>query len=102
MNYLANRGTQCDQQVLKMVIVCLVKIIKLNWFLLPEVQATVNDLIKFGTLTERHMLISLTALEELIVEMGYVIRGKNLHAHRRISVNFRDTQLFAIFTTSLE
>ena len=74
-----------------MVIMALVKIIKLSWHQYPEIQNTVSDLTKFEQFGERHLLISLTALEELIVEMGYVTRGKNLHTHRRISVNFRDT-----------
>ena len=69
----------------------LVKIIKLSWHEHPEMQGTVSDLVQFGTLGERHLNISLTAMEELIVEMGYVTRGKNLHAHRRISVSFRDS-----------
>lgn len=38
----------------------------------------------------------------MIVEMGYVTRGKNLHLHRRISVNFRDTQLLPILTNAIE
>ena len=35
-------------------------------------------------------------MDELIVEMGYVTRGKNLHTHRRIAMNFRDTHGFQI------
>ena len=48
------------------------------------------------------MLISMTTMEELIVEMGYVTRGKNLLAHRRISVNFRDAHLFQVLTKSVD
>ena len=102
LNYLVNKGCQCEQQVLKMVVMLLVKVVKIGWYEHPQMQTLVSDLIKFGTLGERHLLISLTAMEELIIEMGYVTRGKNLHAHRRISVNFRDTQLFAILNQSLE
>ena len=79
----------------------LVKIIKLAWHDIPELQTVVDDLIKYGTLSERHLLITLTTMEELIVEMGYVIRGKHLHAHRRISVSFRDSQLFIILNLSI-
>ena len=50
----------------------LVKIVKIYWHDFPELQTIVADLIKFGSLGERHLLISLTAMEELIVEMGYV------------------------------
>ena len=80
----------------------LVKLLKLNWFEIPTLQAVVGDLINFGSLSERHLLIALTTLEELIVEMGYVTRGKHLHLHRRISVNFRDSHLQLILTSSLE
>ena len=47
-------------------------------------------------------MITLTAMEELIIEMGYVIRGKHLHAHRRISVSFRDSQLFQILNITIQ
>lgn len=88
-----------------MVIILLVKIIKLSWHQYPQLQETIGDLTKFEQIGgERHLLISLTALEELIIEMGYITRGngKNLHSHRRISVNFRDTQLFSILNLSIE
>lgn len=101
LNYLINKGTQCNQQVLKMIIMLLVKIVKVGWNEYPPLQSAVQDLLKFGTIGERHLLISLTAMEELIVEMGYVVRGKNLHSHRRIAVNFRDTQLHSILMQSI-
>ena len=100
--FLMNKGSQCDQQVLKMVIMLLVKILKLAWFDIPELQSVIADLVKLGSVSERHLLISLTALEEMIIEMGYVTRGKNLHLHRRISVNFRDMQLLRILENTLE
>ena len=80
----------------------LVKIVKLCWHDHTELQSIVADLIKFGSLGERHLLISLTAMEELIVEMGYVQRGRHLHAHRRISCNFRDSKLFEVFKQSFD
>ena len=85
-----------------MAIMSLVKMIKLAWFELPELQSAVKDLVALGSVSERHLLVSLQAMEELIVEMGYVVRGKNLHVHRRISVNFRDTDLFLFLNKSLE
>lgn len=36
-------------------------------------------------------------MNDLIVEMGYVHRVKNLTMNRRISLNFRDGALFQIF-----
>ena len=99
---MVNKGTQCDQQVLKMVIMLQVKILKFAWFDIPAMQNVISDVIQLGTISERHRLISLTFIEELIVEMGYVTRGKHLHLHRRISVNFRDIYLMQIFSNSID
>lgn len=50
---------------------------------------------------ERLTLLSLTALHELIIEMSYVHKVKNLNVNRRISISFRDSQLYSIFKMSL-
>lgn len=41
LNYLANKGCECEQQVLKMVIMLLVKVVKLAWNDQPSVQSIV-------------------------------------------------------------
>ena len=51
--------------------------------------------------SERLTLLSLTALHDLIIEMSYVHRVKNLNVNRRISLSFRDSQLYSIFKQSL-
>lgn len=51
--------------------------------------------------SERHMLIALHALDDLIVEMSYVHKVKNLNISRRISLAFRDSALFQIFKQCL-
>ena len=76
-----------------MVVILLAKIVKLAWLEQPVVQSTVLDLLQFGQLGDRHNLIAMTTLDELIVEMSYFVRGVNLHSHRRISTHFRDSCL---------
>ena len=51
---------------------------------------------------ERLTLLSLTAIHDLIIEMSYVHRVKNLNVSRRISLSFRDSQLYRIFRESLQ
>jgi hypothetical protein len=44
-----------------------------------------------------HSLIALYAVEQIIMEMTYVLKGKNLTINRRVSLNFRDSALYQIF-----
>lgn len=39
--FLVNKGVSCEQQVLKMVIILLVKVVKMSWFDHPEIQSVV-------------------------------------------------------------
>ena len=80
-----------------MIIILVAKVTKLSWFDHPELQGIVNDLIKMCEISPRHSLIALDAMNDLIVEMGYVHRVKNLTMNRRISLNFRDGALYQIF-----
>ena len=48
-----------------------------------------------------HSLIALYAVEQIILEMTYILKGKNLTINRRVSLNFRDTALFQIFKQGL-
>ena len=75
----------------------------MSWFDHPEIQAVVQNLFNLQNMNnERLTLLSLTALHDLIIEMSYVHRVKNLNVNRRISLSFRDTQLFQIFKQSLQ
>lgn len=85
-----------------MVIILLAKVVKMSWFDHPELQSIVNDLEKFYVISDRHLLIALQVIDDLIIEMSYVHKVKNLNASRRISLNFRDTALFQIFKQCLE
>lgn len=73
------------------------KVTKMSWFDHPELQGIVTDLLKMCTVSAQHTLIALQAINDLIIEMGYVHRVKNLTMNRRISLNFRDGSLFQIF-----
>ena len=44
-----------------------------------------------------HILIGLYAIDQIVLEMTYVNKGKNLTLNRRVSLNFRDSALFQIF-----
>lgn len=40
-----------------------------------------------------HILVGLQALEQIILEMTYINKGKNLTLNRRVSLSFRDNAL---------
>jgi hypothetical protein len=80
-----------------MIMILVAKVTKMSWFDHPELQAIVADLLKMCSLSPQHCLIALQAMNDLIIEMGYVHRVKNLTMNRRISLNFRDSSLFQIF-----
>jgi len=75
----------------------LAKITKMSWFDHPDLQSIVQDLFKLFQVSEKHKLIAFQAINDLIVEMTYVHKVKNLTVNRRISLNFRDSALFQIF-----
>lgn len=86
-----------------MIIILLAKITKMSWFDHPEIQGVIQNLFNLQTMgNERLLLLSLTAIHDIIIEMSYVHRVKNLNVNRRISLSFRDSQLYAIFKQSLQ
>ena len=94
LNFLAQKGPSADHQVLKMIIVLLCKVTKMSWFDHPELQGIVGELSPLFSMSPKHFLIGLQTLHDLIIEMSYVHRVKNLTVNRRISINFRDNALF--------
>ena len=82
VNYLkdANNVLSKDKQVVKMMILLLAKITKLGWFDDADIKHTiVPDLTMIlHSDSPRHKLIGLTALDQLIVEMTYMTKMKNL------------------------
>jgi hypothetical protein len=102
LNFLVNKGVSSDAQVLKMVIILLAKVVKMSWFDNPEIQSIVNDLVKLFFISDKHLLVALQCIDDLILEMSYVTKVKNLNISRRISLNFRDSALFQIFKHCLE
>lgn len=48
-----------------------------------------------------HSLIALYAVEQIVLEMTYVNKGKNLTINRRVSLNFRDSALYQVFKQAL-
>lgn len=84
-----------------MVIMLLAKVVKMSWFDHPDVQGIVTEISRLFGLGQKHFLIALQMIEDLIVEMTYVHKVKNLTVNRRISLNFRDNALFQIFKLCL-
>jgi len=77
-----------------MVILVIVKVTKLSWFEHTEIQSIVSDLINLCNISQQHCLIAMKVMDDLIIEMGYVQRQKNLISNRRVSLSFRDNGLF--------
>jgi hypothetical protein len=53
-------------------------------------------------MSDHHRLLSLTAINDLIVEMSYVQKIKNLTVNRRISLSFRDSALYQVMRMAVE
>lgn len=87
-----------------MMILLLAKITKLAWFddadikngLVPEV----TKLLQMQSID--HKLIGLQALDQIVVEMTYMTKMKNLSLNRRVSLSFRDSALNIIYTNNLQ
>ena len=85
------------------MILLLAKIAKLAWFddadvkngLIPEV----TKLLEMSSI--HHKLIGLQALDQIVVEMTYMTKMKNLSLNRRVSLSFRDSALNVIYTNNL-
>lgn len=93
-----------EKQVVKMMILLLAKIAKLGWFDDPDIKTgLVIDLNKImQNPNDQHKLIGLQAVDQLMVEMSYMTKMKNVTLNRRISLNFRDNSLTIIFKNNLQ
>lgn len=49
-----------------------------------------------------YILVGLYTIEQIILEMSYMNKGKNLTLNRRVSLSFREGPLFEIFKQSVE
>ena len=101
MQFIKQKGPQSDQAVVKMVITLLSKLVKLSWFDQPALKSVVNELLELQSLSESHFIISLTAIYDMMLEMGYHHRVGRLMFHRRIAIGFRDECLDDVFKQSL-
>lgn len=96
--------TSQEKQVVKMMILLLAKIAKLGWFDDPDIKTgLVIELNKIMlNPNDLHKLIGLQAIDQLMVEMSYMTKMKNVTLNRRISLNFRDASLSIIFKNNLD
>ena len=81
----------------------LAKIAKLAWFDDPDIKngliPEVTKILQNGN--PLHKLIGLQALDQIVVEMTYMTKMKNLSLNRRVSLSFRDAALFDIYRNNL-
>lgn len=86
-----------------MMVLLLAKIAKLAWFDDPAIKnGLVPELTEILSIQNaKHKLVGLQALDQLIVEMTYMTKMKNLTINRRVSLSFRDAALGDIFTNNL-
>ena len=105
VSYLSSQDivTRQDKQVVKMMILLLAKIAKLAWFDDADIKnGLVPELSKIMlSNSNEHRLIGLQAIDQLIVEMTYMTKMKNLTLNRRVSLSFRDSALNDIFKNNL-
>jgi hypothetical protein len=87
-----------------MMILLLAKIAKLAWFDHPDIKTglvlSLSEIVHFQS--DEHKLIGLQALDQLLMEMTYMTKMKNLTVNRRISLSFRDAALTIIYKNNLE
>jgi hypothetical protein len=48
-----------------------------------------------------HTLIGLYTVDQIVLEMTYVNKGRNLTVNRRVSLNFRDSALYQILKQAI-
>ena len=85
-----------------MVIILLAKVVKMSWFDSPELQGIVPEFCKLANMSPSHQLVAMYAINDLVLEMSYVAKIKNLTVNRRTSINLRDNSLFQIFKVAQE
>lgn len=106
LNYLMSEATVLshEKQVVKMMMLLLARITKLGWFDDADIKnGIVPELTKIlDQKSAEHRLVGLEALDQLIVEMTYMTKSRNLSLNRRVSLNFRDVALYQIFSNNLK
>ncbi|CAI2369585.1 unnamed protein product [Moneuplotes crassus] len=99
IEFLKEKGPDCKREVLNAVIMLMVKVAKLSWFDDQSHQDSIKMILGLLGLSIGHCFIGVLALEQMIIEMTYINKGKTLIQSRRISVSFRDKFLLSIFGT---
>mmetsp|Transcript_5776 Transcript_5776/g.9206 ORF Transcript_5776/g.9206 Transcript_5776/m.9206 type:complete len:95 (+) Transcript_5776:386-670(+) len=87
-----------------MTMLLLARLTKVAWLDDPDIKNEIVPALTemIGFQDHRHKQIGLQAIEQLIVEMTYMTKLKNLSLNRRISLSFRDTALYDIFEKNLD
>ena len=82
----------------------LAKIAKLAWFDDPDIKnGLIPEVTKILQIDNpQHKLIGLQALDQIVVEMTYMTKMKNLTLNRRVSLSFRDAALYGVYSNNLQ
>lgn len=48
------------------------------------------ELLRMGTMSPQHLQMSLEAIDDLIIEIGYLPKLSSLASNRRVALKFRD------------
>jgi len=107
ISYLLNTEVviRQDKQVVRMMVLLLARIAKLSWLddvdIKNELVPRLSEIL-IKSSSDEHKLIGLQAIDQLIVEMTYMTKMKNLQINRRVSLSFRDCALGTIYQNNLE
>ncbi len=102
MNYLATKAPALGMDTLKVVIQCLVLLVKLGWFDDPSFKSIVTELQTFSTFSYSHQLIAFVAFDFLIQEMGSYNKTRSPIQNLNVTADFQDLTLGEILTFSLK
>lgn len=97
-----------DHQVFNMISLCLAKLVKLSWFEevqdSPELAAVIPKLAHLSKTTRNSTIkvLAIKVLNQIVVEMSFKAKKITPLVNRRISLNFRETHLKAIFEDCLK
>ncbi|TPX71249.1 hypothetical protein CcCBS67573_g06293 [Chytriomyces confervae] len=103
LSYLGTRGVELQLYVMTGMAELFGLVTKLGWFDADEFQNSLTDVSPFLQASNEYRMVGILLLASLVQEMNRMTSVlKNMTRHRKVAVNFRDTQLAQIFKLCLE
>ncbi|KAJ3401560.1 DNA-dependent RNA polymerase II [Chytriomyces hyalinus] len=103
LSYLGTRGVELQLYVMTGMAELFGLVTKLGWFDADEFQNSLTDVSPFLQASNEYRIVGILLLASLVQEMNRMTSVlKNMTRHRKVAVNFRDTQLAQIFKLCLE